>query len=157
MIHVTDGQSDKILDFITYKNIIDDNHRQSLKDNLETYEMRVRGDKPYNEHLGKHNRVIIPAEDNGYKEFVITEFEKYRDTEGLKSEVYASASYLLLKKAKVINPQSFKDQTPSLAVSHATNGTEWVPGIIEGKGTRSFNIEKHTNPYAFFKDHCERV
>ncbi|GGB26948.1 hypothetical protein GCM10011409_00280 [Lentibacillus populi] len=151
MIHITDGQSDEILDFITVKNILDNKHRQSLKDNLETFEFRTFADKPFSQHLGKHNRVIIPAEDQGYQEFVITEFAKYRDTEGLKAGVYASASYLLLKKAKVIKPQTFKEQTATTAVSHATDETEWRPGIIEGKGYRTFNIEQHTNPYAFLK------
>lgn len=151
MIHITDGQSDKILDFITAKNIIDNKHRQSLKDNLETFEFRTFADKPFSQHLGKHNRVIIPAEDQGYQEFVIIESGKYRDTEGLKAEVYASASYLLLKKAKVIKPQTFTKQTATTAVSYATSDTEWRPGIIEGKGNRTFNIEEYTNPYAFLK------
>ncbi|MGX9931947.1 phage tail spike protein [Virgibacillus salarius] len=151
MIHITDGQLDKILDYITYDNLLSDKHRQSLQDYLETFEFRAIADGSYTEFLGKHNRVIIPAEDNGYKEFVIQESGKYRDTQGIKVEVYASASYLLLKKAKIIYPQTLHDQTPTTAVSQATNDTEWVPGIIEGEGNRTFYIEQHTNPFSFLK------
>ncbi|MFD2628779.1 phage tail spike protein [Oceanobacillus kapialis] len=151
MIHITNGQSDDILDFITENNFFSDVHRQSLQDNLETYEFTTFADKPFSEHLGKLNRVIIPAEDQGYKEFIINESLKYRDTSGLKAEIYADASYLTLKKAEPIVPQTFKEETSTTAVSRATNGTEWRPGIIEVEGYRTFHIEEHTNPYAFLK------
>ncbi|CDO03093.1 hypothetical protein BN988_01593 [Oceanobacillus picturae] len=151
MIHITNGQSDQILDFITEKNFFSDTHRQSLKDNLETFEFTTFADKSFSEYLTKHNRVIIPAEDQGYIELIINEVLKYRDNSGLKAEVFADASYLTLKKAKVIDPQTFNEQTPTTAVSFATNGTEWRPGIIEGKGYRTFHIEEYTNPYAFLK------
>ncbi|CDQ41514.1 phage tail spike protein [Virgibacillus salexigens] len=150
MIHITDGQSDNILDFISIKNIIDNNHRQSLKDNLETFEFVTFADKSFSEYLGKNNRVIVPAEDKGYQEFVIEESGKTHE-DSLEAQVFASASYLLLKKAKVIDPQTFAEQTATTLVSHATNGTEWRPGIIEGSGIRTMHIEKHTNPYAFLK------
>lgn len=150
-IHITDGQTDQILDVITAKHIIDNTHRQSLKDMLETFDFVALGDKSYAQHLGKHNRVIIPSEDRGYTEFVIHEFGKYHDSEGLKAEVYTSASYLLLKKAKVIHPTTLNEYTPSMSVGWALNGTEWRPGIIEGSGYRTFNIENHTNPFALLK------
>ncbi|WP_200416278.1 phage tail spike protein [Virgibacillus salexigens] len=150
MIHITDGQYGNILDFITAKNIIDNNHRQSLKDNLETFDFTTFADRPFSEHLGKNNRVVIPAEEEGYQEFVIGEAGKTHEN-SLEAEVFASASYLLLKKAKVMDPQTFSKQTATTLVSHATNGTEWRPGIIEGSGIRTMHIEKHTNPYAFLK------
>ncbi|EQB34782.1 hypothetical protein M948_20575 [Virgibacillus sp. CM-4] len=150
MIHITDGQYDNILDFISIKNIIDNNHRQSLKDNLETFEFVTFADKSFSKHLGKNNRVIVPAEDKGYQEFVIEESGKTHE-DSLEAQVFASASYLLLKKAKVMDPQTFAEQTATTLVSHATNGTEWRPGIIEGSGIRTMHIEKHTNPYAFLK------
>ncbi|MYL56207.1 hypothetical protein GLW20_01650 [Virgibacillus halodenitrificans] len=150
IIHITDGQSDKILDFITAKNIIDNNHRQSLKDNLETFDFITFADRSFSPYLGKHNRVIIPAEDQGYQEFVIQEAGKMHES-SLEVEVFASASYLLLKKAKIMDPQTFTEQSATTLVSHTTKGTEWRPGIIEGKGIRTMHIEQHTNPYAFLK------
>ncbi|MCJ0932916.1 hypothetical protein MST22_17330, partial [Virgibacillus halodenitrificans] len=150
IIHITDGQSDKILDFISAKNIIDNNHRQSLKDNLETFDFITFADRSFSAFLGKHNRVIIPAEDQGYQEFVIQEAGKTHES-SLEIEVFASASYLLLKKAKIMDPQTFTEQSATTLVSHTTDGTEWRPGIIEGKSIRTMHIEQHTNPYAFLK------
>ncbi|MBD1223298.1 phage tail spike protein [Virgibacillus halodenitrificans] len=150
MIHITDGKSDKILDFITAKNIIDNNHRQSLKDNLETFDFITFADRTFSPYLGKHNRVIIPAEDQGYQEFVIQEAGKTHE-QSLEIEVFASASYLLLKKAKIMDPQTFAEHTLPMLVGSTLSGTEWRPGIMEGKGIRTMHIEQHTNPYAFLK------
>ncbi|WP_096435913.1 phage tail spike protein [Alteribacter populi] len=152
MIHITDGQTDKILDDITDKYILSNNHRQSLKDMLETFEFETFADKPFSEHLGDHNRVVILNEDRGYTEFVIHEAAKFRDSNGsLQAEVYASASYLLLKKAKVIEPQTLSEYTPSTAASFTVGDTEWRTGTIEGSGYRTFHIENHTNPFALLK------
>lgn len=151
MIHILDGQENDILGVITAKNILTNNHRKSLKDNLETFNFRTFADKDFSQHLGRHNRVIIPSEDKGFIEFVIWESSKYRDSEGLKAEVYASASYLLLKKAGVIKPQNFTEQTASMLAGRALNGTEFQVGIVEGKGIRTMSIEEHTNPYAFLR------
>ncbi|GAE32454.1 phage tail spike protein [Alkalihalobacillus hemicellulosilyticus] len=151
MIHITDGQQDNIIGVITPRHIIDNTHRQSLKDTLETFEFTTFADQSFSEYLGKHNRVIIPAEDEGYKEFVINESIKRRNADGLEAEVYASATYLLLKKAKVIDPQTLSEYTPSMYLGWALNGTEWRPGIVEGSGYRTLIIESHTNPYAFLK------
>ena len=151
-IHITDGQSEKVLDVITAEYITYNNHRQSLKDNLELFEFRTFADQSFSQYLGKQNRVIIPNEDEtGYIEFVIHESIKRRSNEGLTQEVYASASYLLLKKAKVIYPTTLANQTTSTAISHAIGGTEWQAGIITKAGTRTFHIEQHTDPFKFLK------
>lgn len=151
MIHITNGQSDNLLDFITKKNIYTDTHRESLQDNLETFEFETFANKSFSKHITKRNRLVIPAEDEGFKEFIIHEAIKYHDSEGLRLEVYGTASYLELKKAEIIEPQSFKEETPATAVSRATNETEWRPGIIEGTGFRTFVFEEYTNPFAFLK------
>ncbi|WP_337970136.1 phage tail spike protein [Virgibacillus salexigens] len=151
MIHITDGQYGEILDFVTAKNILENNLRQSKKDNLEIFEFTTFADKRFSQYLAKRNRVIIPDEDQGYKEFIIHESGKFRDFTGLMAKVYTKASYLELKKAKVMDPQTFSKQTATTLVSHTTNGTEWRPGIIEGSGIRTMHIEKHTNRYAFLK------
>lgn len=151
-IHITDGQSDEILDVITANYIIEDTHRQSLKDNLELYEFKTFADQSFSEYLGKKNRVIIPNEDeNGYIEFVINEYIKRRGSDGLICEVYASASYLMLKKSKVINPQRLEGQTASTMAHFALQGTEWQPGTITFAGSRTLNIEQHTNPFSLLK------
>lgn len=151
LIHITDGQSDEILDVVTARHIIENNHRKSLEDTLETFNFRALGDKPYVEHLEKRNRLIIPDEDGSLVEFIIHEAAKYRDTEGLKVAVYGVASYLDLKKARVIQPTSLEGYTASMAVGFALGETEWTPGNIESAGTRTFRIEDHTNPFALLK------
>lgn len=50
-IHILDGQNDVILDIITAKNIIDDTHKKSLEDTLETYEFITFADKRFSQHL----------------------------------------------------------------------------------------------------------
>lgn len=147
-IHITDGQSDRILDVVSAQYIIDDLHKQSLEDTLETYDFTTFADKRFSQYLEKRNRVIIPGEDGEYREFIIEEAIKSMNRQ---TEVYATASYLELKKQAVIYPQTFDEQTATQMVSHATNGTEWVPGIIEVDAYRTFRVEKHKNPYSFLK------
>jgi len=150
MIHIVDGRTDRILDFIPLGEFWDDWHRKSLKDTLETFDFVTFGDRRYSQHLTKRNRVIIPDDDGRFVEFIIENTRKYRDTDGsLLIEVYTVASYLELTKAKVIEPQTLASQTPSTAVAHALAGTEWLPGDIQGDGTRTFHIEEYTNPYSF--------
>ncbi|GAB3808649.1 phage tail spike protein [Virgibacillus kimchii] len=152
MIHITGAQSDNILDFITHKNTIDNEHLKSLESTMETFNFTTFGDKRFSEHLSKRNRLIIPGEDSGYIEFIIHEAVKYRDSEGLKMDVFSSASYLEdLKKGAVIEPQTLESQTVSTAVARALNGTNHRAGILEGTGSRTFEIENNTNPYAFLK------
>src|SRR5699024_1531943 len=76
-----------ILDYITAKNIIEDNHKKSLEDTLETYDFITFADKRFSEFLEKRNRIIIPDEDGSLVEFVIFEAVKYKDSEGYKAQV----------------------------------------------------------------------
>jgi len=150
-IHILDGQNDVILDFITAKNIIDDTHKKSLEDTLETYEFITFADRRFSQYLEKRNRIIIPDEDETLREFVIFEAAKYRDAEGYKAQVFSHASYLELKKARILYPTRREGLTASQHAGWALNDTGWTVGIVEAEGTRTFTIEKHTNPYEFLK------
>src|SRR5699024_2885977 len=152
-IHILDGQSNQgiILDYITAKNIIEDNHKKSLEDTLETYDFITFADKRFSEFLEKRNRIIIPDEDGSLVEFVIFEAARYKDTEGYKSQVYTHASYLELKKATILYPDNGFTGTASQHGGRALNDTGWQIGIVEGSGTRTLTISKHTNPYEFLK------
>ncbi|MDY7222092.1 phage tail spike protein [Halalkalibacterium halodurans] len=150
-IHVADGQSDRVLDVITDRWIIEDEHRQSLEDTLETFNFTTFGDQRFSQWLEKRNRLIIPNEDGQFVEFIIQESVKIHDENGLSIEVYSSASYLDLKKAKVIEPQTLSEMTALAAANNAISGTEWQVGVAEASGFRTFHIDKHTNPYAFLK------
>lgn len=149
-IHIIDGQESLILDYITAENIIDDNHKKSLEDTLETYDFITFADKRFSEHLEKRNRIIIPDEDGSLVEFVIFEAEKYKDTEGYKAQIFANASYLELRKTNVIYPDTYQG-TASHLLGMALNGTGRTVGRVEAEGTRTIRIEQHTSPYDFVK------
>src|SRR5699024_1858898 len=71
---------------------------------------------------------------------------KYKDTEGYKTRVFANASYLELKKAKVIYPNQYK----GLASQHAGRAladTGWQVGLVEVNGDKTISINEHTSPY----------
>src|SRR5690606_1858380 len=139
----------KILDYMPLGDFWDDNHHKSLKDTLEFFEFRTFGDKRYSQHLEKMNRLIIPDEDGTFIEFVIFHAIKYRLQNTVVVDVYAPASYLLLKKAKVIKPQKLEGYTAAQHADFALAGTEWEVGRVDYAGIRTITIESHTNPYAY--------
>ena len=151
-IHILDGQSNQgvILDYITAKNIISDAHKKSLEDTLETYNFITFADKRFSEYLEKRNRFIIPDEDGTSREFVMYEGAKYKDSEGYKAQVFAHASYLELKKATVLYPESYKG-TASQHAGRTLNDTGWQVGVVEVFGNKTLSRSKHTNPYEFLK------
>ncbi|MBO1002668.1 phage tail spike protein [Pseudogracilibacillus auburnensis] len=150
-IHIIDGQKDMILDFIAAKHIIDDTHKKSLEDRLETYNFITFTDRRFSAELEKRNRIIIPDEDGGLVEFVIFEVAKYKDTEGHKAQVFTHASYLELKKASILKPERYEGRTASQHAGFALNKTGWRVGNVESTGTRTLSINEHTNPYEFLK------
>lgn len=152
MITITDGQTDIILDDITEDAFWDDKHYKSLKESLETFDFTTFADKPFSEHLVKKNRVIIPGEDGEFIEFIIQNTRKYRDINGgLFIDVYTSASYIELRTAKVIYPQTLQGATAKSAAEFAVAGTEWQVGQVDYAGIRTMPIENHTNPYSLLK------
>src|SRR5690606_778663 len=110
----------------------------------ETFDFTTFSDESYSEHLADRNRIVIPGEDGEFLEFIIEEVVQSSDR---TKAVYASASYLELKKQKVIEPQTLGGQTPQSAVDFALSNTEWRPGIITFTNIRTIHIEEHTNPY----------
>ena len=148
MIHITDKQTDKILSVIPEHYFWNDIHRKSLKENQETYDFTTFADKVFSDYLTERNRVIIPDEDNNFVEFIIENTRKYRSSNALFTDVYTTASYLELKKAKVIEPQTFANQTVSTIMSHCLANTKFQVGLLEGVGTKTLVIEEYTNPYA---------
>src|SRR5690625_2460780 len=150
IILIADPQTNQILDYITAKNIISDNHKKSLEDTLETFNFTTFADKRFSEHLEKRNRIIIPDEDNNLVEFVPFEIVKYRDSEGHKIQVYSHASYLEIKKAGIINPDTYEG-TATQHLGRALNNTGWRLGTVESSGSRTIRFDNHTNPFAYIK------
>lgn len=149
-IHILDGQQDVILDYVTANNIIDDTHRKSLIDTLETYNFITFANKRFSQYLEKRNRIIIPDEDDSLVEFVIFEAHKYKDTEGYKAQIFAHASYLELKKASILRPGSFTGSA-SQHLGIGLNDTAWQPGIVEVAGNLKLDRASFTNPYEYTK------
>lgn len=151
-IHILDGQSynGKILGYITAKHIIEDAHKKSLEDTLETYDFVTFSDKDFSEHLEKRNRIIIPDEDDTLREFIIFEVGREKDGSSYETTVFTHASYLELRKAGVLYSDIFKG-TASQHVGRTLNNTGWQPGIIEAGGNITIEREDYTNPYEFLR------
>ncbi|WP_077317569.1 phage tail spike protein [Virgibacillus proomii] len=150
MIHIIDKQSDEIVGIIPNDEFWDDNYHRSLETTAETFEFTTFADRDYSEYLTGRNKVIIPDEDNGYRELTIWQAEKVHE-HSKHIVVFAKASYNDLRKAQVIKPQTLKSQSASTAAATILRGTEWSVGLVESKGTRTFHIDKHTDPYSMLK------
>src|SRR5690606_13793474 len=134
----------------TDKDFWGDNHKKSLKDTLEMFDFITFADRDFSQHLAKRNRIIIPDEDGKYIEFIIDHSRKYRDNTGLKVGVFTSASYLALKKAKVIKPNTFNG-TAEQHVIETLAGTEVKPGHIEYAGVLEIELNEYSDPYKHLK------
>ena len=150
VIHITNGRTDDIIGFFTQKDTIFNEHTQNLETYQDSFEFTSFGDHKYAHTLTDMNRVIIPAEDGGYSEYVINTARKSRNRSN-QVRVKTFASYQMLSVAKVIRPTSLSAYTPSQALGFITNGTEWRPGITESNATRTFHIENHTDRLSFLK------
>lgn len=151
MIHITDSQTDRILDDISEELFWNDKHYKSLKDNLETFDFTTFADKRFSEHLSKRNRIIIPDEDGQFVEFIIENTRKFHGVNGFSIEVYTSASYIELIKSKVISPQTTPAWTAYEHAELALSNTGWEIGTVHFAGVRTIHIEKHTNPFSYLK------
>ncbi len=149
MIHIADGQNDKMIGHISFGNILSNKHRRSLQDNLETFNFETLADKRFSQHLSKRNRIIIPGEDGEFREFII--FEAGTDRIEKYVEVYTNASYLELKKAKLIAPHTTDAISAENHAQAALSGTEWQPRNITFKGVRTLIFDAYTNPFAYLK------
>ncbi|GIP61935.1 hypothetical protein J32TS6_04900 [Virgibacillus pantothenticus] len=150
MIHIIDKQSDEIVGIIPPNEFWDDNYHRSLETTAETFEFTTFADRDYSEYLTGRNKVIIPDEDNGFRELTIWQAEKIHE-HSKHIVVFTKASYNDLRKAQVIKPQTLKSQSASTAAATVLRKTEWIVGLVEGKGSRTIHVEKHTDPYSMLK------
>lgn len=151
MIHITDGKTDRILAVIDEDAFWGDKHTKSLKDTLETFDFTTFANKRFSEYLAERNRVIIPDEDGEYIEFIIENTRKFHSADGFFVEVYTSASYIELAKAKVIEPKTTPSWTAKQHAEMALSDTEWTVGTVDFAGSRTITIDSYTNPYSYLK------
>lgn len=150
-IHFTDGKTDNILSIATAKDITGNPvHHKSLKDNVETFDFELIGERKYDEHIVKGNRVIMPGEHaQQLVEFTIDEVIDERER-GKGFEVFTYASYLDLSKEDAIEPFSFTG-TAQQHLGRALQNTEHEVGIVESNRNITISFENWTNPYEYIK------
>lgn len=146
MIHILDYKTEKIVGTLENKENTSlfwlDTHKQSLKDNLETFDFTMQANVKESEYVSKRNRIIIQDEDGFFREFIIFEAKQYSD---LTKEVYTNASYTDLKKQKIIEPTTLDNQTISNAGQFVLSDASYQLGIIDISGTRKIVFENYTD------------
>ncbi|MGJ9460280.1 phage tail spike protein [Oceanobacillus sp. CF4.6] len=153
MIFITDKQTDKVLDFITFDKVIENSHKRSLIDYQETFDFRTFNNEKFSKFLTDRNHIIIPDENKGeYREFIINEDASRHNSNGVYREVYANAHFLTLSTAAVIRPQSFSDMSVRAVAKDLLNTTEFEVGLVESDMVISIEATDYTNPYAMLKE-----
>jgi phage minor structural protein len=143
MIHVLHHSNDDIIGWIS--KVIEDNHTHDIK-NEETFDFRVNVDVPFADQISKRTRLLIPAEDSDYREFIVDYI--YDSTATKIKEVKSKGSYRDLKKAKIIKPQVLEGQTIQTAAGMVLSGLKWQLGNVESYAVRKWTIDKHTDAYS---------
>lgn len=153
MIHIANGRTDELYnEFIVEEEYWNDERLRELKSNRDTFAFETFSDKTYSSFLTDRNRIYIAQKTGDYAEFIIDEAIQILNRNGSHGrKVFSTASYLELKKSKPIEPQTFVEQAPSVLVGRALNHTAWSPGVIQGTGYRTLNVEEHTSPYDLLK------
>ena len=140
MIHLLDYKTDNIVAFLD--NQLEDAVHLRNMDLEETF----RFEWPVNDEKAKYivgrNRVVVPDDKTGYREFIINELDKGADS----IIAYCSASFLDLKKQKIISPTTLTGQTVNTAANWVLSGTEWELGVTDYSGIRQITFE-YMNAY----------
>ncbi|WP_188048654.1 phage tail spike protein [Bacillus sp. CH30_1T] len=153
MIHIANGRTDELFnEFIVEEEYWNDERLRELKSNRDTFAFETFAGKAYSNFLTDRNHIYIAQKTGDYSEFIIDETIQILNRNGSHGrKVYSTASYLELKKSKPIEPQTFVEQAPFVLVGRALNHTAWSPGVIQGTGYRTLDVEEHTSPYDLLK------
>lgn len=144
IIHILDNQTDVIL--ATSSKFYNDVHRETLK-NEEIFDFIEPFTSKASPYLNKRNRVIIPTDDGFFKEFIIEKPIQLKD----KIEVYTSASYFELMKAKPIAPMTLTSYSVEMLLDFILNDSGWMPGTIVYAGIKTIVFDDYTDPYSALK------
>ena len=140
MIHLLDYKTDNIVAFLEGK-LEDAVHLRNMElEETFRFEWPVNDEKA--QYIIGRNRVVIPDDKTGYREFIINELDKDADS----VIAYCSASFLDLKKQKIISPQTLTGQTVNSAANWVLSGTEWQLGVTDYSGIRQITFE-YMNAY----------
>jgi phage minor structural protein len=140
MIHLLDYKTDNIVAFLENK-LEDAVHLRNM-DLEETFRFEWPVNDEKAQYIIGRNRVVIPDDKTGYREFIMNEFDKDADS----VIAYCSASFLDLKKQKIISPKTLTGQTVNTAANWVLSGTEWELGNTDYAGIRQITFE-YMNAY----------
>lgn len=148
LIHILDKQTDDIIGTLNpSKGDVTSQVRVSSLTNLSTFDFTAF---KHFDLLTKRNRILVPDIDGHFNEYIINYANQYKRSE---KTVSTDASFIDLKKAKVIEPQTLVGTTPQLVAKLALEGTEWQVGEIDYPGIiRTVVIDKHMDPYTLLNN-----
>lgn len=140
MIHLLNHQNDEIVALLNAQ-LLDATHLRNI--NLEeTLQFEWPAKDAKAEYIVGRNRAIIPDEESGYREFIIDELDGDANT----VIAYCSASFLDLKKQKIVNPATLTGQTSKTAANWVLSGTEWKVGVTDTVILREISFD-YMNAY----------
>lgn len=152
MIHVLDYKSEKIVATLENREnaalFWDDIHKESLKDNLETFDFTMQADVRESEYVAKMSRIVIQDDDGFFREFIVNQTEQHTDH---TKDVFSNASYSEIKKQSIIDPVTLAGQTVITAGQYVLNDTSWRVGITEYSGAKEIVFEDYTDPLSALK------
>ncbi|MGI8381658.1 phage tail spike protein [Priestia megaterium] len=140
MIHLLDYKTDNIVAFLD--NQLQDTVHLRNMDLEETFRFEWPVNDTKAQYIVGRNRVVIPDDKTGYREFIINELDKDADS----VIAYCSASFLDLKKQRIISPTTLTGQTVNTAANWVLSGTEWQLGVTDYSGIRQITFE-YMNAY----------
>ncbi|WP_051989381.1 phage tail spike protein [Halobacillus sp. BAB-2008] len=154
ILHIFDRQNGLMLDYLSEDEYWDDERIRKLDNQQDTLDFETFADRSYSGYLRDRNLLLIKNKNSsGYSEFILEENKPYLATDGShKLIVYTSASYVELKKQKVIDPQSTGAMTVEQHVTAAVGGTKWQVGRIDFNGVRTITFEEHVNPLTYLRE-----
>ncbi|HHX7185525.1 phage tail protein [Bacillus cereus group sp. TH43LC] len=149
-LHIADFQSGEIVSALQSSDYWDDKRHWEIKNNVDILDFTVFDGTEQAATLMQQNLVLKEVSGGRIVPYVIDDTAKSSD--GRSLTVYASAEWVLLKKAGVIKPQRFESKTARELTSIALAGTKYEIGFIEYSGFHTMTIDEFIDPLKFLKD-----
>jgi phage minor structural protein len=143
VIHIVDYKTQKILATLLNKPgaalYWEDWHEKSLKDHFETFDFIMTTQHPDAEFAAEKNVLIIQDDDGTFREFVIRETNQFSNSK----EVLSDASYIELRKQKILDPVTLENYKLEDAALYVLQGTDWSLGDAPRMGIKTVAWENH--------------
>lgn len=149
-LHIADFQSGEIVSALQSSDYWDDKRHWEIKNNVDMLDFTVFDGTEQAATLMQQNLVLKEVSGGRIVPYVIDDTAKSSD--GRSLTVYASAEWVLLKKAGIIKPQRFESKTARELTSIALAGTKYEIGFIEYSGFHTMTIDEFIDPLKFLKD-----